>query len=482
MLLAIGLRLCLKTSIDRGMKASTKSPLPSFIFLFQFLSSAECLSEFRYLLNKGFPLFIQKLGVIIRGVFFAWILTQLGAMTLAAGGVVLSLFMLVSGFCIGLVSTVCIQLSSSPSSDRSGFAKKYIQHGLILSTLAGIFFAIIFWYLEAELVAVGQAPAIAALASQCSRVLAFAIFPFCWWSVLFQYCVSEGLTRLAMRVTLMSLCVALLFATVLCLGRFGVAPFGIAGIGIATLISAIFAFVLGMYYVTSHLRCSVLEIIAGDFSFACLSELWRLGWPIALKYCVESGFLFLAALVVGYISVDALAAQTLLQRWYLLSATFFGSLTSVVVARVGSMEGEHHLCKLPCLLAANFLINAAVILLLLALLLASLLLLGVDVLENSTVASLFLSCLPVIVAFQFLDAIRSSLTNILFSLKDTITPLVSEIVGLWVIGLPVATYVVYTSGASLRFFWLALLCGLFFCVFFLFTGYLKRDNAFKYQE
>lgn len=215
--------------------------------------SAECLSESRYLFNKGLPLFIQKLGVMVRGVFFAWILTQLGVEALAAGGLVLSLFMLVSGFCIGLVSTVCIQLSSLASANRADSAKKYIQHGLILSTFAALFFSVVFWNVETELVFIGQTPPIAALASQYGKVLSFAIFPFCWWSVLFQYCISEGLTRLAMRVTLMSVYVALVFAYPLSLGEFGFVSLGFAGMGVATLISALFAFLVGLYYVKKHL-------------------------------------------------------------------------------------------------------------------------------------------------------------------------------------------------------------------------------------
>ena len=399
------------------------------------------LSETRSLITKAAPLLLQKGGIAIRGLFLTWLLMQLGTNALAAGALVLSLFSILANLIIGFCSSINITVSQALGANRQREVVHYVQQGFILSTGLALLSSLVLLLFKPILSVLGQSPAVITQASLYIQGLIPAVFPFAWCTVLHQFLISRGSTHITMMYSMVTIVLLILISYCFVFGILGLPALHIQGIGWAVAISYSITFTLMLFHLK---RMSIFQtkkllprLKNGGLKY-CL-ELYRIGWPISMKFCVEAGVFLIIALWLGHYNLAALATQLLIYPFCLFMNTLLDALGIVTLTTIGFYRGKQKINTIPYVMYSSIFCSIAIITFttFLAFFFSHYFLTWFPKTHHiHLLIPAILSALPFVIAFQYLDAIRLVFTNVLFGLKETKLPLYAEWVGLWIIGIP----------------------------------------------
>jgi MATE family multidrug resistance protein len=84
--------------------------------------------------------------------------------------------------------------------------------------------------------------------------------------------------------------------------------------------------------------------------------------------------------------------------------------------------------------------------------------------------------LAIAAAFQLFDGTQAVATGVLRGLGDTRTPMVMNVIGHWVLGLPVGYALCFSFGWGVAGLWIGLSIGLVFCAIVLMVAWIRRTG------
>ncbi len=227
---------------------------------------------------------------------------------------------------------------------------------------------------------------------------------------------------------------------------------GVAGVAIATIIAQIVSFVFGTVYINKKYEFLHLSLFKFDFDKELFIKTVKLGIPAAIQQAIFSvGVMSLQALVNSYGS-DFMAgynAATKIDSFAFMPIQSFSTAVTTFVGQnigAGKMERVRHGTRSTIMISVIFAIFIAVVLYIagpVCLRLFS---------SDETVIEAGMAYLVRILPFYFLLSVQFTLNSVLRGAGQTVVPMISSILGLWLARIPAAYLLASLFGRDNLFF------------------------------
>lgn len=413
-------------------------------------------------LRLSAPIMAGFLGQMLMGLADSVMIGRVGVIPLAACafGNTVSMTFFVFGF--GIMSSVSVCASQVFGAGRHRQVGEVLAAGALLGGLVGgILCAIMLlglpWYAH-----LGQPAEVVAEARTYLILIALSIPPVLIFTAAKSF--SEALSRpwMPFWIVLVNVVLNVFLNWVFIFGNLGSPALGLTGAGIATLAARVFG-LLAIYGVV-WLSRSYRAFLPAEWKWKRISlhfpGLIRLGLPSAFQVVGEVGAFSLASLMMGWISVQALAAH---QIALTCAATTFmiplGLSTSLTVRvgqtfGAGAMERIRPICLGGVLLACAVMCVTAVVFILGGEQIAA------QFVADPEVIRLTASLLIIAGIFQLFDGIQITAVGCLRGMGDVRVPMLWTYFNYWVIGLPVSALLAFSFDLGAQGIWIGLALGL----------------------
>jgi MATE family multidrug resistance protein len=442
-------------------------------------------AELRATLVLSWPLVLTNLaqnGLLTSDVVLTgW----LGPEALAAGALGTNLFFAFLIFGTGLVSATSPLVAEELGRNRHAVreVRRTVRQGLWSAAAISVPIGAVTWNAEPILLAVGQEPALAAAAAQYVRALVMSLLPFLFYLVLRSFFAALERPGWPLVVGLAAVPLNIAVAYVLMFGRFGFPALGLVGAGIATTVSSSFLF-LGLAAVCMCDRRLRRYRLFGRFwraDWPRFRKLWRIGVPIGLTIAFEVTIFNAAALLMGRIGADELAAHAIaLQIAAFCFMVPFG-VGQAVTVRVGRAYGAGDPDAVTRAGWVAFAIGVGfMVLTALAMLFAPRLLISafLDLAEprNAPVVAFAVTFLLLAAVFQLADGAQAVGSGMLRGLQDTRVPMIYAALGYWGVGLPLGVALAFLTPLRGVGIWIGLASGLAVVALLMLWRWLRRER------
>jgi MATE family multidrug resistance protein len=206
----------------------------------------------------------------------------------------------------------------------------------------------------------------------------------------------------------------------------------------------------------------------------------RLGWPIGVTMALEMGVFALAAYFMGWIGAPAVAAHAVALQLAALTFMVPLGLGQAATVRVGLALGRCDEAGIAragwtaWVIGVGFMGTMAIVMWAIPRTLVTLFL--KDIPANAVVIGLAVSFLRVAAAFQLVDGAQVIGAGMLRGLHDTRWPLMFALVGYWVVGLGIGTWLAFGEDWKGVGIWIGLASGLAAVAALMLARWMLRDR------
>ena len=441
--------------------------------------------EIRAMVALAWPMVLTNLGQTAMTATDVMMMGRLGPETLASGALGSNLYFMPLIFGLGLMLATSPMMATELGRRRHSVRdlRRTVRQGLWLAILISIPIWIFLWNGERILLAMGQEPDLAHRAGTYLRWLQWAVLPFYGYIILRSFISALERPGWALVIVFAAVAANACFNWLFMFGHFGFPAMGIAGSGIATTLSSVLMFA-GMAVVVLVERQFRRYRLFGRFWRADWPRFWgllRLGLPIAGILAFEVTIFNAAALLMGLIDADSLAAHAIAIQ--ISSITFMVplGLNQAVTVRVGlahgagNPEGVSRAGWTAYVIGVAFMALMALMMILWPRLLISAFI-DLSAPANARVIGLAVSFLVFAALFQIFDGAQAVAAGMLRGLHDTKIPMIYAAIGYWGIGLPLGVLLAFHFGFNGVGIWAGLSIGLAVVAALLLGRWLRRDR------
>jgi MATE family multidrug resistance protein len=419
-------------------------------------------AEIRKLWQLALPVVIASVGTMLMGVVDTILLGRLSVEALAAASLgnvwVWGTFLLAQGVLFGLDPLIA-QAHGAGDGRACALA---LQRGVVSALLLSVVLGGLWLLTEDFLLATGQDPA---LAAQAHRFVAVQVpsAPFLLvFTALRQYLQCREIVRPAMWVVAFANVFNALLAWALIFGHLGLPALGLVGAGIATsatrafMLAVLFALVIGF------------ELHAGAWtpwsraalSLRGLAQISRLGVPVAIQVGFEVWAFSGSSLLAGRISSAALASHTVTLNLAALAFMFPLGISQGAATRVGNLLGARRFADAQRAAWVAMGLGAGVMLFWAAAFVSGRAWLPRIYTRDLEVIALSAAILPIAAAFAIFDGTQVVGCAVLRGMGDTRPAARYNLLGYWILGLPLGAWLGLGAGYGLPGIWWGLALGL----------------------
>ncbi|NLR96674.1 MATE family efflux transporter [Rhizobium sp. P38BS-XIX] len=424
-------------------------------------------AHIRATLALGIPLIGAQLAQLGINTTDVMIVGRLGAEQLAA--MVLSaqfLFTILifgSGFSIAVVPLVAQAYGKGDVTS----VRRALRMGLWVVTAYWLIAQPAFFYSEEILLAAGQKPDVAKLASGYIDIGHFALLPGLLYNVIRALVSAIGRAGIILKVTIAMLVMNAVLAYILVLGHFGLPVMGLHGAAIVSVAvqTAGFFFIVG--YVQAHQDTRRYEIFVRFWrpDWSALWDVVRLGFPISVTVLAEVSLFTAASLLMGQIGTIELAAHGIALQWASIAFMIPLGLSQAATVRVGVAHGQgDHLglrrAAIVVLVVSSCIALCGSILFATAPSWLGSWFLDVHSAEAPQVLAYAAPLIVVAGLFQLVDGLQSIASGLLRGLKDARVPMIMALIAYWPIGFFLAWLLAFPLGFGGIGIWFGFLLGL----------------------
>jgi len=416
------------------------------------------------LLKLAVPSIIAQLGQVMLGVVDAAFAGRLSVHALDAvtlGSVwMVGIMMPLAGVVMGLGSLV----SQAHGAGRKEDVALALQRSLVLATLLSVLVVLGWSYTEEGLLLLGQDAALSRMAALYVRTQLFAAPCYLLYSALTTWLSSRGIVRIGIVTMVVANLFNALAAWALMFGHFGLPALGIRGAALATgmtelLLPCVTALLIVRYDL--H-RDAWIPWSKRVLDLAPLLRQLKLGVPTGVTLALELWAFQLGTILAGQIDHIALGAHAIALNLASLSFMVplgFSMATSTHVGQLigaGERERAQAAAHTALQLLATYALCAGGLFVLARGLLPAL------YSRDPSIVSAVASVLPIAGAFQLFDGLQAAGSGILRGMGRPQITAVFNLVGYFMIGIPLACYLGLYTKLGLQGIWLGYAAGLGF--------------------
>ncbi len=415
-------------------------------------------------IKLAIPLSLSQLGHVLMGIVDTIMVGWLGAESLAAAGLISSVFhvLLVLGIGLSFAVTPLVAVAKG-SGDEKEYRPLFINSLLINAVTAFIIVTVI--VPGAEIIRYLNQPSdVVAKAIPYMRIIGFSVLPVMLFQSYKQF--LEGLSdvKVAMYINLLANVANVFFNWVLIYGKLGFPELGLNGAGIATLSTRILMSLSLVFYVNRS-ESYIKFIKTGEkirLSIEKVKKLLAIGLPSALQMVVEVTAFSSIGIMIGWLGTTQLAAHQIALN--LASTTFMimMGISSAGTIRVGNAVGEKDNTKIRY---AGF--TSIFLCVLIMFFFGIVFVLFKDILpyiyiNDNNVIRVVSKLLMIAALFQIFDGMQASSIGALRGLSDVKFPALIIFIAYWVIGVPLGAFLTFSLKWDVYGIWSSFVFSLIF--------------------
>ena len=337
-----------------------------------------------------------------------------------------------------------------------------VRQFLYIAVFISIILVIVLNTLAAPIVdSLGMDAKIATITKNYLYYESFGVLSIFLYVVLRSFMDSLGLTRLSMIMMIISVPVNVTLAYGFIFGKFGMPELGGAGNAIAVSLTYTVLFFIALFLTLKHPKINKYQIFKKEgIRFKYWGEIFKLGIPIAIATALETVVFSTLSLMVSRFDTTIIASHQAALNFsgflYSLPVSVANTATIIVAYHVGAKN--YKLAKsYTALSVALGVISAGT-----AGLIVRLFDTQIPYLysTDSGVIDLTAHLLIFAIGFALCDSFASALAGVLRGYKKVVPICVAMFVGYYIVGIPVAYYLVFTKGVGIDGLWIGWIIGL----------------------
>lgn len=414
-------------------------------------------------INLAIPVIIGQIGHVAMGVVDSMMIGKLGAAPLAAAALANGLFFLILVLGMGVSFAISPLVAISVGANKVSESGLIFRQAMIVNMVMGIILCLATFFGSEIIYLLNDDPEISVLAVSYTKLLGYSIIPIMFFQTYKQFIEGLSIMRPAMVVTLVANIINFFANWVFIFGNLGMPALGLDGAGWATFASRVFMAISLMLFVSysGYFNKYNITLKIKEFDFPLIKKIIKLGLPSGFQYFFEVGAFVAAAVMVGWIGTNELAAHQIAIN--ISSITYITALGISVASsiRVGNGVGKKDIIETR---------NAGFSALLLTVLMMACFgiifilfrfYLPLFYINDDTVISIASILLLIAAFFQISDGVQAVGLGILRGLTDVKIPTAITFTAYWIIGLPVGYLLGFYTELGVIGVWIGLFLGLF---------------------
>lgn len=424
-------------------------------------------AHIRATLALGIPLIGAQLAQLGINTTDVMIVGRLGAEQLAAMVLAAQFLFTILIFGVGFSIAVVPLVAQAYGKGDVASVRRALRMGLWVVTAYWLLAQPAFLYSEQILLAAGQKPDVARLASGYIAIGHFAVLPGLLYNVIRALVSAIGHAAIILKVTITMLVMNAVLAYILVLGHLGMPAMGLHGAAIVSVAVQTAGFIFIVGYVQSREETRRYEIFVRLWrpDWHALWDVVRLGFPIGITVLAEVSLFTAASLLMGQIGTIELAAHGIALQWASMAFMIPLGLSQAATVRVGVAHGQGDLLGLKRAAIVVLVVSSCISVLgsiLFATVPAWLGSWYLDVTSADAPKVLAYAAPLIMVAglFQLVDGLQAIASGLLRGLKDARVPMIMALIAYWPIGFFLAWLLAFPLGFGGIGIWFGFLLGL----------------------
>ncbi len=422
-------------------------------------------SELGVLLRLAAPLILAQLSQMFMGVADVVMVSRVSATDVAGVTLGGNLYFPTQFLVAGVIMAVTPTIAQLHGAGRIGEMGEVVRQAFFIAIPAGVLLVILFNNVEPLYHWIGVDARAIPVSVGYLHALSFGVMPLLCFFAMRYLCEGNSWTKPAMVLSLLSLPTKVLLNYGFIYGNFGLPELGGVGCGYSSATIAWGQFI-AMVFIIRHSRMQKAGVF-NRFSrpdFSAIGRLIRLGVPIGLSNFLEMAVFSAATLLIGRISVEAVAAHQIAMNIGGLTFMIPMGIGMAAAIRVGfntgagDLEAARRSGWLAIGVATAFAVVAAIAVLVGRHWIVSL------YTPDVAVATMAATLLMYVALFQLFDDAQVTALGSLRGYKDTTKPMYIALFAYWGVGFPVAVVLGYGyfgfDEYGLPGFWMGLTAGL----------------------
>lgn len=402
-------------------------------------------TELRAMFVLAWPLIVAQLAQTALTTTDVIMMGWLGPEALAAGTLASSYLMPQLLFGIGLVGAVAPLTAQARGARDIKAVRRIVRQGFWAAiTLAALLIPLVL-QIRTVFGWLGQDPALTARAGEYIEIGAWMLPPALGIIVLRSLLSSFDSTRIILLVTLGGVLMNAGANYALIFGHFGMPRLELRGAALATVLTNCVMLAALFAYVLRHRRFRRFHLLIRFWKpdWPHFREIFRIGTPIGLTVLAEVGLFTAAALLMGLLGTDEVAAHAVALQCASMAFMVPMGLGIAASVRVGIAYGRRDRDGIrkagwtAFALGTGFMTLSCFTFLTFAPAIVAIFLDPTRP-ENAHALTLAASFLAVAGIFQIVDGAQVVAAHALRGLSDTKVPMIFAIVGYWMVGLPIS--------------------------------------------
>jgi MATE family multidrug resistance protein len=387
---------------------------------------------------------------------------RVGVVPLAASAFVIALAHLPFVFAFGLMSSVSVLAAQAYGAQQRAGVGEVLRHGLLLCTACGFLTAVVLAGFRPWLHLFGQPPDVVAASGNYLVLIGISMWP----ALVAHGCkqISEALNRPWIPNFIMLACVLLnaLLNWILIYGNLGAPALGLDGAGIATVLARI---VMALALIAFVIKAPALQSYQptrwrAPLSWSTIRDLLRLGWPVGFQHLMEVSAFVFAAIMMGWLSADAIAAHQIAISCAATTFMFAFGIAMASSIRVGHAWGAQQPVRARRIGFAGIALAASVMAFFAVVFIAAGQPIARWFIHSPAVVTLTAELLLVAALFQVADGIQVAALSSLRGMSDVRAPAAMAITSYWIIAVPLAYVLAFRGHHGAVGIWVGLATGL----------------------
>jgi len=405
---------------------------------------------------------LSQLGHVVVGLADSIMVGQVGTEALAAASFANALFYFPLTFGIGISYGITPHVAENHGNKNDYQIIEYLKHGFLACLTSGVLLFGLVYAFSGFMHDMNQPTEVVNLAIPYLIVISASIIPLMLFQTFRQF--SEGLskTKMVMIVSVGSNLLNVALNYVLIFGKFGFEPMGLMGAGYATLISRTIMglWMMGYVFVVRDFKPYLRQFRWGGFKMTFISDILKVGVPAGLQFVFEVGAFGFAAIMVGWIDAESLAAHQIVISLASLTYMAASGLAAAATIRVGNQLGRKDIITLRQVGFTSFVSVVFFMSIGAFVLYFGRFLLPSFFIDDSKVIEISSVLLIIAALFQLSDGVQVVGLGALRGMKDVRIPTIYTFMAYWVIGLPLSYWFAFTIKLEAEGIWYGLLIGL----------------------
>jgi MATE family multidrug resistance protein len=431
-------------------------------------------------LHLALPIVVSQLGHTLVHLADSVIVGHFaGTIQLAAVSLVNSVFMLILVLGMGLSYGLTPLIAKENGRQNYEECGKLLSNSLIINFISSIILYLLV-HLGSLMVIdhIGQSPEVVAYAKPYLAYLGISIIPLMIFQTFKQFTEGLGFTKQAMYISIWGNVINVIFGIIFVKGMFGIAPMGVKGVGLSTLIDRTLMAVVMITYV---LRSKHFKKYIASFKLTFIDkvrslQIFKIGAPVALQYSFEISAFSGAAILIGTIGAIEQAAHQVAINLAAVTYMMASGIASAATIKTGNNLGKSNLLDLRRSAIASY----HVIILFMSVT-AIFFTFANNILpfiytEDQAVITIAAQLLIIAGFFQLFDGTQVVGLGILRGIGDVNVPTVITFIAYWIIGIPLAYVLGIVLKLGVNGIWYGLTFGLLTASILLFFRFQHKTK------